>query len=116
MKLGSTQYLVLANVAALRAPYAGHKTYAEYTRRMSVLGQLKKRGLVTSLGMGHPDTLRTGTGYRLTDAGRNALFSDPRYQAAEETHSQRSHAKKKPARQLNREIASALAKSHTRSR
>jgi hypothetical protein len=109
MKLGSTQRLVLENVAARRAPYTGHKTYAEWTRRMDAANQLVKRGWLTRLPPGHPEIAGStseeiaASMYRLTQAGRSALGS-----AAPDAP--RHGARKKSAAQLDREIAQVLSR------
>ncbi len=72
MKLGSTQRIVLDNVAARRAPYAGHRSHAEYGRRMEVARNLERRGLLASLPFGHPENTGLASTYRLTAAGAEA--------------------------------------------
>lgn len=72
MKLGSTQRLVLDNVAARLAPYVGHRSHGEYTRRMAVASDLEKRGLLSSLPFGHPENRGLASTYQLTAAGAAA--------------------------------------------
>jgi hypothetical protein len=104
-KLGPAQRVVLANVASRLAPYAGHTTQAAYTDRMDVARQLAKRGLLVALPLGHPENTGPASMYRLTPAGQAALRGQ----------GPQSHApikkSKKPGRQLDHEIATALNRS-----
>jgi hypothetical protein len=75
-KLGKTQRLVLENVRAGRWPYAGHRDYAEYSRRDAVAHQLMKRGLLKLLPPGHPLILEhQGNPWLLTPEGAVVLES-----------------------------------------
>lgn len=109
MKLGATQRLVLENVAARRAPYAGHKSHSEYTRRMDVAHQLEKRGLLARLPVGHPGITGTrpaevyASMYRLTEAGRAALGRTMTL-GTKSIHGARMKKQKTPT-QLDAEIA-----------
>jgi hypothetical protein len=73
MKLGKTQRLVLENVRAGRWPYAGHVSYAEYSRREGVAHQLLRRGWLKLLGHGHPLILERGNPWLLTELGAAML-------------------------------------------
>ena len=107
MKLGATQRLVLENVAASQAPYAGHKSHAEYTRRMDVARQLEKRGLLAVLPFGHPRITDLASMYRLTEAGYAALGGDAAPIRSKPIHSTRN---KSGRASLDRDIAHALKK------
>jgi len=106
MKLGSIQRAVLENVAAQRAPYEGHKSHAEYSRRMAVAHQLVKRGLLSTLPFGHPQVTGIASMYRLTAAGEEALGRVAPVQGA----------RKKSPRQLDHEIAEMLARASSKRR
>ena len=111
-KLGPTQHLVLTNVAARRAPYEGHKSHAEYTRRMEVARQLEKRGLLATLPFGSPQITGLASMYRLTPDGAEALRQhepEPATYVRRRTSRAHSTIKKSPA-QLKREIDAALAR------